>query len=232
MISLCTCWRLRFMYNSVLYQWPNQRIEWTQSCTRLRLALWCDLHIYTKGHFHLNRDLMMTDNSCNKFHYRILNFFFLKKEILLKKIMAVHRFGIRSSVWCRAKNLWSWSSGIQIWMSVLFVYVGVLSNRNDLMTFETSIDKINMRIRTVYYRGSLIWVYAYRQRDALCKQAVWLLRFKTAEILISLRFSHLNSLLFTFEERDFCVFLYWFKQEQTCGNLLKYFFVSLCISVR
>ena len=48
---------------------------------------------------------MMTDNSCNKFRYRILNdnTFFLKKEILLKKIMAVHRFGICSSVWSRAK---------------------------------------------------------------------------------------------------------------------------------
>ena len=48
----------------------------------------------------------MTDNSCSKFGYRILNdntFFFLTKEILLKTIMAVHRFGIRSSVWCRAK---------------------------------------------------------------------------------------------------------------------------------
>ena len=47
----------------------------------------------------------MTDNSCNKFRYRILNdnTFFLKKEILLKMIMAVHRFGIRSSVWRRAK---------------------------------------------------------------------------------------------------------------------------------
>ena len=50
--------------------------------------------------------ILMTDNSCNKFCYRILNntfFFFLTKEILLKTIMAVHRFGIRSSVWCRAK---------------------------------------------------------------------------------------------------------------------------------
>ena len=37
----------------------------------------------------------MADNSCNKFRYRILNdnTFFLKKEILLKTIMAVHRFG-------------------------------------------------------------------------------------------------------------------------------------------
>ena len=49
--------------------------------------------------------LLMTDNSCNKFCYRILNdnISFLKKEILLKTIMAVHRFGIPSSVWCRAK---------------------------------------------------------------------------------------------------------------------------------
>ena len=50
----------------------------------------------------------MIDNSCNKFHYRILNdntffFFFFKKEILLKMIMTVHRFGIPSSVWYRAK---------------------------------------------------------------------------------------------------------------------------------
>ena len=117
MISLSTCWRLRLMYYSVLYQWPNQRIQWTPSCTRLRLAFWSDLHIYTKGHFRLNRDLMkglilMTDNSCNKFRYRILNdntfiflfiYFFLTKEILLKTKMAVQRFGIRSSVWCRAK---------------------------------------------------------------------------------------------------------------------------------
>ena len=50
--------------------------------------------------------LLMTDNSCNKFRYRILKdntFFFSKKEILLKTIKAVHRFGICSSVWCRAK---------------------------------------------------------------------------------------------------------------------------------
>ena len=45
----------------------------------------------------------MTDNSCNKFRYLILNtntaffLFFLTKEILLKMIMAVHRFGIPSS---------------------------------------------------------------------------------------------------------------------------------------
>ena len=90
-----------------------------------------------------------------------------------------------------------------MWMSALFIYVGVLSSRNDLMTFETGIDKINMRIRAVYVLGGLIWVYAYRQQNALCQQAV--LPFKTAEIRISPRFSHLNSVHFTFEERDFCV---------------------------
>ena len=58
---------------------------------------------------HLNRDLMkglvlMTDNSCNNFRFgvednlfchQILNdsTFFFKKEILLKTIIAVHRFG-------------------------------------------------------------------------------------------------------------------------------------------
>ena len=53
----------------------------------------------------MKRLLLMTDNSCNKFCYLILNdnTFFFKKEILLKTIMAVLRFGIRSSVWCRAK---------------------------------------------------------------------------------------------------------------------------------
>ena len=40
------------------------------------------------------------------------------------------------------------------------------------------------------YRGGLIWVYAYRQQNALCQQAVRILHFKTAEILITLRFSH------------------------------------------
>ena len=50
------------------------------------------------------------------------------------------------------------------------------------------------------YRGGPIWVYAYRQQNA-----VWILRFKMVEILISLRFSHLNSVHFTFEERDFYV---------------------------
>ena len=30
-------------------------------------------------------------------------YIFFKKEVLLKTIMVVHRFGICSSVWCRAK---------------------------------------------------------------------------------------------------------------------------------
>ena len=55
------------------------------------------------------------------------------------------------------------------------------------------------------YRGGLIWVYAYPQQNALCQQAVGILHFKMVEILISLRFSHLNSVHFTYEERDFCV---------------------------
>ena len=44
---------------------------------------------------------MMSDNSCNKFRHRILNdntLFFKEKNI-----MAVHRFGIRSPLRCRAK---------------------------------------------------------------------------------------------------------------------------------
>ena len=61
--------------------------------------------------------------------------------------MAVHRFGIRSSVWCRAEifdlDQAAFRSG----------YVWVLSNRNDLMTSDTSIDKINMRNRAVYVSG-------------------------------------------------------------------------------
>ena len=41
--------------------------------------------------------LLMTDNSYNKFRYRILNdnTFFLKERNIAKTIMAVHRFGIR-----------------------------------------------------------------------------------------------------------------------------------------
>ena len=56
----------------------------------------------------------MTENYCDKFRFcvednwfchRILNnsIFFLKKEILLKTIIAVHRFDIHSSVWSKAK---------------------------------------------------------------------------------------------------------------------------------
>ena len=147
--------------------------------------------------------ILMTDNSCNKFRYRILNdsTFVLTKEILLKTIMAVHRFGICSSVWCRA-----WSGCIRIWLSALFAYIWVLPNRNDLMTFETSIDKINMPIHAVYVSGqSDLGLRISPTVSHRCQQAVWILRFKTAEILISLCFSHLNPVHFTFEERDFGV---------------------------
>ena len=76
-----------------------------------------------------------------------------------------------------------------------------LSKRNDLMTFETSIDKIKMHNSTesMYWGG---FIYAYRQQNALYQQV---LCFKTAEIIISLRFLHVNSVHITFEERDFCV---------------------------
>ena len=118
-ISLFISWRLRFMYYIVLYQWPNQWIEWTHA------TLDCISHselTYTYAQwaiFCLNRELMqglvlMTDYSYNKFHFgvednlfclRILNdcTVFLKKKILLKMIIAVHWFGICSPVWCRAK---------------------------------------------------------------------------------------------------------------------------------
>ena len=164
------------MYYSVLNQWLNQRIEWTPSCTRLRLVLGCDLHICSaKGHFRLNRDLMkglllMTDNSCNKFRYRILND--NKKEILLKTIKAVHRFGIRSSVWCRAKifdlDQAAFRSGCA---HCSFTYESfpiemTLWHLRPAETRSTCASAQSM------YRGSLIWVYAYRQQNALCQQAV------------------------------------------------------------
>ena len=63
------------------------------------------------------------------------------------------------------------------------------------MTFETSIDKINMRILAVYVSGRAD--LGLRISPTECR-----LRFKTAEILISLRFSHLTSVHFTFDERD------------------------------
>ena len=50
--------------------------------------------------------LLMTDNSCNKFRYRILNdntFFFLKERNIAKNDNGSPQVGISSSVWCRAK---------------------------------------------------------------------------------------------------------------------------------
>ena len=70
------------------------------------------------------------------------------------------------------------------------------------MTFETSIDKINMHIPAVYVSG---WSDLGLRILPAEGSVNYYLRFKTAEILISLRFSHLNSVHFTFEERDFYV---------------------------
>ena len=94
--------------------------------------------------------LFMTENSYNKFHRQYI---FLKEEILLKKrlwhftgLAYVVQFGVelKSLILIRLH-------------SDLVVrpvrYVWVISNRNDLMAFETSIDKINMRICTVYVSG-------------------------------------------------------------------------------
>ena len=142
-ISLCTCWRLRFMYYSVLYQWPISELS------RQHPALDCVSHsdltytyiqrdIFTWTEIYWKDYYWLQIYSCNTFHYQILNDnTFLKKEILLKTMMAVHRFGIRSSDWCWAKifdlDQAAFRSGSEIWLSVLlFVYVWVLSNRNDL----------------------------------------------------------------------------------------------------
>ena len=67
--------------------------------------------------------------------------------------MAVHRFGIRSSVWSRAKILDLDQAAFRSGCQHCSFSVRVLSNRNDLMTFETGIDKINMRIRAIYVSG-------------------------------------------------------------------------------
>ena len=70
--------------------------------------------------------------------------------------MAVHRFGIRSSVWCWAKifdldqaafRSGSQRSGWPYYCS--FMYESFPTE----MTFETGIDKINLRIRAVYVSG-------------------------------------------------------------------------------
>ena len=93
--------------------------------------------------------LLMTDNSCNKLQRQYI---FLKKNIAKKRLWqftglaSVVQFGVelKSLILIRLH-------------SDLVVhtvrYVWVISNRNDLVTFETSIDKINMRIRAVYVSG-------------------------------------------------------------------------------
>ena len=55
--------------------------------------------------------VLITDFSCKEFRFGVLppnskrQYIFLKKEILLKMIIAVYCFGICSSVKCRAKIL-------------------------------------------------------------------------------------------------------------------------------
>ena len=74
---------------------------------------------------------------------------------------------------------------------------------------KADLHNINAHIKfaenQLRFTQAIVWIYAYRQQNALCQQEVWILRFKTAEILISLRFSHLISVHFNFEERDFSV---------------------------
>ena len=69
--------------------------------------------------------------------------------------MAVHRFGIHSSVWCWAKifdlDQAAFRSGCPYYCS--FMYESFPKETNDLMTFETGIDNINLRIRAVYVSG-------------------------------------------------------------------------------
>ena len=78
--------------------------------------------------------ILMTHNSKRQY-------IFLTREILLKMIMAVHRFGIRSSVWCRAKlfdlDQAASRSGCP---HCSFMYESFPIE--NLMTFETSTDKI------------------------------------------------------------------------------------------
>ena len=117
--------------------------------------------------------------------------------------MTVHRFGIRSSVWCRAEifdlDQAAFRSGCP---HCSFMYES-FPTETTLWYLRPAQTRSTCASAQSMYRGGLIWVYAYRQKNALCQQAVWILRFKTAEILISLRFSHLNSVHFNFEERDY-----------------------------
>ena len=67
--------------------------------------------------------------------------------------MAVHRFGVRSSVWCRAKifdlDQAAFRSGCP---HCSFMYES-FPIETTFLTFETSIDKTTMRIRAVYVSG-------------------------------------------------------------------------------
>ena len=68
------------------------------------------------------------------------------------------------------------------------------------MTFETSIDKINMRIRAVYVSGRSDLGLRISPTECIMSASSVNTGLQTAEILISLRFSHLNSVHFIFEE--------------------------------
>ena len=177
MISLCTCWRLRFTYNSVLYQWPNQRIEWTPSCTRLRLAFWLT-HIH-KGTFSPEQGSNEGITIDDRWFLQLVSlpnskrqYIFLKKEILLKTILTVHRFGICSSVWCRAEIFDLDQAAFRSscphcsFMYESFPTETTLWNLKPPQTRATCASAQSM------YRGGLICVYAYRRQNALCQEAV------------------------------------------------------------
>ena len=73
------------------------------------------------------------------------------------------------------------------------------------MTFETSIDKINMHIRAVYVSGRSDLGLCISPTECIMSASSVNTALQNGEVLISLCFSHLNSIHFTVEERDFCV---------------------------
>ena len=156
-------------------------------------ALDCVSHsdlTYTKGHFHLNWELMqgsvlMTDYSCKKFRFCV------EDNLLCLRILNDSTFFKERNI---AKNDYS---SVVVWHVHVVLFGAELKSLiliqlhlaqadlvdrtvrlcmslfpRDPMAFETSIDTINMHIRTMYVSGSLIWVYTYRQQNALCQQEV------------------------------------------------------------
>ena len=171
-------------------------------------------YTYTKGHFRLKGLILMTDDSCNKFRYRILNdntaffFFFLTKEILLKTIMAVHMFGIPSSVWCRAKIF-----DLYRLHSDLVVRTGRLCMRPFQEKWPDDIWDQHRQDQHAHLRSlciGAVWSgFTHIANRMHCQPQMSASSVNTAlqngEIVICLCFSHLSSVHFTFEERDFCV---------------------------